>query len=185
MSRPGDKRDRLLRSADDLILKQGFKQTTLADIAEDSGVPLGNIYYYFRTKEAIGQTVIENRLNALRQLLKTCSAKTTPEARLLAFLDYPVSIQASLAQHGCPLGTLAYELSRADNFLRESSRVLIEEVLDWSTAQFEQMGKTNARSLGLQFVSQLQGMNLVANTLNDTEVITDIVEQTRHWIATL
>jgi TetR/AcrR family transcriptional repressor of nem operon len=185
MPRSSDKRERLLRSADQLILKQGFNQTTLAEIAEDSNVPLGNVYYYFRTKEAIGETVIKNRLDNLRQLLQKCSAEATPKARLVAFLNYPVTIQASLVEHGCPLGTLAYELSRMDGFLRESSRGLIKEMLDWSTEQFEQMGKTNARSLGLRFVSQLQGMSLVANTLEDPQVITDMVEQTRQWIETL
>ena len=185
MPRSSDKRERLLRSADQLILQQGFKQTTLADIAEDSGVPLGNVYYYFRTKEAIGETVIENRLANLRQLLQKCSTETSPRARLLAFLDYPVSIRDDLTKNGCPLGTLAYELSRADGFLRDSSRALIQMVLDWSIEQFEQLGKPDARSLGLQFVSQLQGMSLIANTLDDPKVITEMVEQTRRWIEAL
>jgi len=185
MPRSSDKRERLLRSADQLILQQGFKQTTLADIAKDSEVPLGNVYYYFKTKEAIGQSVIEDRLEHLRQLLHNCTAEATPKARLLAFLDYPISIRDSLAEHGCPLGTLAYELSRADSFLRDSSRALIEEVLNWSTQQFEQMDQPDAHALALQFVSQLQGMSLIANTLNDDQVITDMVEQTRHWLNTL
>jgi AcrR family transcriptional regulator len=185
MPRSSDKRERLLRSADQLILRQGFKQTTLADIAEDSNVPLGNVYYYFQTKEAIGESVIESRVHNLRQLLHTCSTQAEPKARLLAFLDYPIRIRASLTENGCPLGTLAYELAHVDSFLRDSSRGLITEILDWSTDQFEQMGKTHARSLGLKFVSQLQGMSLVANTLNDPGIITDMVEQIRQWIESL
>ena len=61
MPRTSDKRERLVNSADTLILRQGFKQTTLADIADDSGVPLGNVYYYFKSKEDIGMSVIEAR----------------------------------------------------------------------------------------------------------------------------
>lgn len=185
MPRLSDKRERLLRSADQLILQQGFKQTTLADIADDSGVPLGNVYYYFKTKEAIGKTVIDYRLDNLQHLLRVSSAETTPLARLLAFLDCPIDFRDKLVEHGCPLGTLAYELSHTDSDLRDSSKALIEELLNWSTDQFEEMGKTNARALGLQFVSLLQGMSLVANTLNDPNIVTDMIEQIRHWLNSL
>ena len=56
--RTTDKRERLLDAARDLIHEHGFAKTTLADIAAASGVPLGNVYYYFRTKEDIGAAVI-------------------------------------------------------------------------------------------------------------------------------
>ena len=182
MPRTSDKRERLLQSADALILQQGFKQTTLAEIAENSGVPLGNVYYYFKSKEDIGKTVIESRLANLHELLAQCSQRDSPQARLQTMLDYALDIQDKLTSRGCPLGTLAYELSRADGFLREASKQLIKEVLDWSTAQFVQMGKAEAPQLGLQFVSSLQGMSLVANALGDRTVVTQMVERTRNWI---
>ena len=40
--RPG-KRDRLIAAAREMIHRQGVEATTLADIAEASDVPLGNI----------------------------------------------------------------------------------------------------------------------------------------------
>jgi TetR/AcrR family transcriptional repressor of nem operon len=185
MPRTSDKRERLVNSADALILQQGFKQTTLADIAENSGVPLGNVYYYFKSKEDIGKTVIERRLTNLRQLLSNCSRADAPKARLNAMLDYPLQIQDSLTLNGCPLGTLAYELSHTDSFLREASKQLIQEILDWSTEQFTQMGKADADLLGLQFVSDLQGMSLIANALGDRTVVTRMVERLREWVAKL
>jgi AcrR family transcriptional regulator len=48
--RPG-KRDRLIAGARETIHRQGVEATTLADIAEASGVPLGNVYYYFKSKD--------------------------------------------------------------------------------------------------------------------------------------
>ncbi len=185
MPRTSDKRDRLVQSADALILRQGFKQTTLADIAEDSGVPLGNVYYYFKSKEDIGKIVIETRLARLRGLLSNCSRHDAPKARLHALLDYPLEIRDNLTSNGCPLGTIAYELSHTDGFLRETSQQLIRESLDWSTAQFAAMGKADAPLLGLQFVSNLQGMSLIANTLGDRSVVTKMVELTRNWIDSL
>ncbi|MBT3413924.1 MAG: TetR/AcrR family transcriptional regulator, partial [Nitrospina sp.] len=45
-----DKREKLVQSAGKLFHQVGFNQTSIADIAEDSGVPLGNVHYYFKTK---------------------------------------------------------------------------------------------------------------------------------------
>ena len=47
------KRDRLVQAALTVTYQQGFQATTLADIAQFAEVPLGNVYYYFRTKEAL------------------------------------------------------------------------------------------------------------------------------------
>ena len=46
------KRDRLIEAAKEKFYQQGVARTTLADIAQQAQVPLGNVYYHFRTKEA-------------------------------------------------------------------------------------------------------------------------------------
>lgn len=53
-----DKRDALINAAKKLIYKQDFNITTLAEIANEADVPLGNIYYYFKTKADIGMAVL-------------------------------------------------------------------------------------------------------------------------------
>lgn len=185
MPRTSDKRERLVRSADALILRQGFKQTTLAHIAEDSGVPLGNVYYYFKSKEELGKTVIDRRIENLRGLLESSAHLASPKDRLLTLLDYPLTAKDTLRLNGCPLGTLAYELSRVDGFLRDASKLLIRELIDWSTDRFREMGKPDAAALALQFVSDLQGMSLIANALDDANVVAVLTARSRHWIETL
>ena len=68
---PADKRSSLIQSASKLTHQFGFNRTTLAEIAADAGVPLGNVYYYFRTKEAIGEALIEQRVKGVRAQLET------------------------------------------------------------------------------------------------------------------
>jgi len=63
--RPG-KRDRLIAGARETIHRQGVEATTIADIAEASDVPLGNVYYYFKSKEALAEAVIAAHEHALR-----------------------------------------------------------------------------------------------------------------------
>ncbi len=185
MPRSSDKRERLIRSADRLILQQGFKQTTLSDIADDSGVPLGNVYYYFKTKEDIGRTIVDSRIAAMQTLLAQCAAHKDPRACLLAFLDHPLAIRNELSANGCPLGTLSYELSRVDGELARSSPELIRVVLDWARKQFDALGRPDGEALALEFVTRLQGMSLVANALQDPSVVDASVARLRDWINAL
>ena len=185
MPRTSDKRERLLRSADRLILSQGFSQTTLADIAEDSQVPLGNVYYYFKTKDELCKSIVDKRIDSMQTLLKKCSEPEDPRARLLQLLDYPLTVRKGLTSNGCPLGTLSYELSRSEGDLNQSSSRLIEVVLGWTRQQFSAMGKPDADELALQLISSLQGMSLIANALKDPGVVDKMVARTRDWIQSL
>src|ERR1700686_2451782 len=45
-----DKRSRLLSAAVELTYQNGFDATSLADIAREAKVPLGNVYYYFKNQ---------------------------------------------------------------------------------------------------------------------------------------
>ena len=49
---PG-KRERLVAAARQLLYEHGVEKTTLADIAAAADVPVGNVYYYFKTKDAM------------------------------------------------------------------------------------------------------------------------------------
>jgi AcrR family transcriptional regulator len=55
----GDSRTRLLQAAEKTTYLYGFGSTSLADIAKAAEVPLGNIYYYFKTKDEIGGAIVE------------------------------------------------------------------------------------------------------------------------------
>jgi AcrR family transcriptional regulator len=63
--RPG-KRERLVAAASELLHQQSVEKMTLADIGRLADVPLGNVYYYFRTKDEIVETVIETMLKDIQ-----------------------------------------------------------------------------------------------------------------------
>ena len=68
-SAPTGKRARLVAAARQMVHQQGVESTTLADIAQAAGVPLGNVYYYFKTKDDIIQAVVESHLREADTLL--------------------------------------------------------------------------------------------------------------------
>src|SRR6185312_17384908 len=101
-----DKRALLMQSAMALAYGQGFMQTSLADIAGEAKVPLGNVYYYFKTKEEIGEAIIEERLLQAKALQQRLDEISSPEGRLCGFVKVTVDSRQLLARGGCPIGTL-------------------------------------------------------------------------------
>src|ERR1700674_3052159 len=109
---PIDKRSRLVSAAVDLAYQKGFDATALADIAKEAKVPLGNVYYYFKTKDEIGGAIIDLRVSRFRKLLQELDKAGSPKERLCGFVQIKVNNREALARNGCPVGTLCSELQK-------------------------------------------------------------------------
>src|ERR1044071_2725421 len=76
-----NKRTRLIQAARTLAYRHGFREASLADIARQAQVPLGNVYYYFKTKEEIGEAIVEERLADMKSLQRKLEELDHPEDR--------------------------------------------------------------------------------------------------------
>jgi TetR/AcrR family transcriptional repressor of nem operon len=59
------KRERLIDGALQTLHAQGVESTTLADIAKAAEVPVGNVYYYFKTKDDLVEAAITAHADAI------------------------------------------------------------------------------------------------------------------------
>jgi AcrR family transcriptional regulator len=111
--RPPGKRKRLVAAASQLLHQQGIMRTTLAEIAQAAGVPPGNVYYYFKTKDEIIAAVVEARVQETLAMTAALERRhRTPKARLKALV-------AAFAQQGGPLhGMAAPSVLSARNWIR-------------------------------------------------------------------
>jgi AcrR family transcriptional regulator len=83
--RPG-KRDRLVAGARDTIHRQGVEATTIADIAEASDVPVGNVYYYFKSQDELVAAAIGSYAQDSRERLSWLEQQhRTPRAQWPCF----------------------------------------------------------------------------------------------------
>lgn len=185
MPRKSDKRERLISAADALIRKQGFYRTTLAAIAEEADVPLGNVYYYFKTKEDICKAVIEERKHELSGMLDNCCTRSKPKRALINVVKAMGSHSEELAQAGCPLGSLCQELDEEFADLMNSADSCMKFLMEWSTRQFRLMGMENAEDLGFEFVARIQGIVLMGNVLNDAKKLKAQLDMVADWIKTI
>jgi len=68
-----DVRRRVLNSTKTLLVKHGYKRTTIRMIVEESGVLIGSIYYIFKNKEDIFQSlVLEMVQNGIAKIEARC-----------------------------------------------------------------------------------------------------------------
>ena len=119
----GGKRERLIAAAAETIYAAGVEKTTLADIAAAAGIPLGNVYYYFKTKDALVQAVVEAHQAEARAMLAAIDhAYPGPRERLKALFGALAQQSDLIARYGCPHGSLCQELGkRADGARRPPS----------------------------------------------------------------
>ena len=181
----GGKRDRLVTAARRLFHEQGVEKTTLADIAAAAGVPAGNTFYYFKTKDAIVAAVIGGYREAQTALSLELDQQQTPPARLKALVKFWAEHREGLASHGCPIGSLASELGKREDSLHGEAAVTLARLIDWSAEQFAATGRPDARELAVALVAAYEGIALLANALQDPDLIAAEGRRLERWIDTL
>jgi AcrR family transcriptional regulator len=185
-SPPPDKRTLIVDTAAKLVHEQGFGRTSLADIARESGVPLGNLYYYFKTKDAIAEALIENMSQAQAEVRAMWDAELEPRERLVAFIQATIDTRESVARSGCPVGSLCAELHKDQGPLGERAASLFEGFMRWLEVQFRALGKgAESRDLAFHLVAVVQGASLLANTFHNTRQITRECNRLKEWVRSL
>ena len=85
--RAPDRLDHVLESATDIFIHRGYRQTQMADVARASEIAQGTLYLYFKSKQALFNTVVRRAF--LGEAFKpptTLPVATQSEDELLAFI---------------------------------------------------------------------------------------------------
>ena len=181
----GGKRDRLVASAGELLHRNGVGATTLADIAQAADVPVGNVYYYFKTKDDLVRAVIHTQNDQVQTMLTELETLPQPADRLKALARRWEQMREVVARYGCPFGTLATELDRrADGLDREAAEP-IQHILDWTEHQIRHLSPGDAHELAITLFAAIQGGALLANTMRDPDIMSSQVRHLERWIDTL
>ena len=179
------KRERLVTGARQVIYQQGVETTTIADIAQAADVPVGNVYYYFKTKDELVAAAIDGHAQDVHAVLRSLERHRTPQARLKALVRELMSQREQVADYGCPLGSLCSELDKRADGLDRSCSDLLRLPVDWTERQFRTMGRRDARDLAVALIAAYQGIALLTNTFRDPELMTREGRRLERWIDSL
>ena len=181
-----DKRVQLIQAAVKLVYLQGFHQTTLAEVAQEAQVPLGNVYYYFKTKEAIGAALVEYYLGDYRARRDQWNQDPDPKNRLVGFIQMTFDNRQFLSQSGCPIGTLCGELHKKDGPLAQQASQIFAESLAWLAEQFRAIGQgEESKELAVHLLSALEGVALLAHTFHSHSYVEGEVKRLKAWVRAL
>src|SRR5258705_7511770 len=181
-----DKRSRLVSAAVDLAYQNGFGATSLADIALEAEVPLGNVFYYFKTKDEIGEAIVEQRLEELSAQRQRWDEAGSPKDRLCACVQGVFENKDCLAQLGCAVGTFCSEVHKAGGTVATRATEILAQHLAWIESQFRALGKgVESNGLALHLLSAMQGVSILANTFHDSGLVATETKRLKSWIQSL
>ncbi|MEU8198306.1 TetR/AcrR family transcriptional regulator [Microbispora amethystogenes] len=180
------KRRRLTAAAAEVVHRQGAERTTIADIARAADVPVGNVYYYFKTKDELVAAALDEHARHLAELTGRLERLPDPRERLKGLVETWIGQRDVAARWGCPTGTLAAELDkRGEGGLDAEAGRVIRLLLDWAERQFRELGLPEPDGLAVTLVSAYQGMSLLANALRDPEIMTREGNRLLGWLGSL
>ncbi|WP_280468066.1 TetR/AcrR family transcriptional regulator [Nocardia cyriacigeorgica] len=179
------KRERLVEAAVQVFYERGVEKTTIADIAKVAEVPVGNVYYYFKTKDQLIEAAVAAHRDQLARLLEELDRLDSPQARLRGLIAGWVDLRDQAAQFGCPFGTLASEMDKRPEVLDAEIAATMRVLVDWARQQFEAMGRADADELGVALIAAYQGISLLTNTFRDPGLMAAEGERLARWIDSL
>jgi AcrR family transcriptional regulator len=182
--RPG-KRERLIAAARETLYAQGVERTTIADIARVADVPVGNVYYYFKTKGDLVAAVIEEYQDTYVATVKSLDRRRSPQARLRGLIETWVKQREKLASHGCPVGTLCTELGKRADRMGPDAAAILTQLLAWIERQFREIGRRDARELAVALLAAYEGIAVLADTLGDPGLVIAEGRRLERWIDSL
>lgn len=176
------KRQRIIDTANALFYERGYGRTSLAGIAQACGIPKGNFYFHFKTKDDILAAVVAGRVARLRDRLAAWEREIArPVDRLVRLSEMIVRDGADIVRHGCPTGSLATELGKEGN--ANLARPLFREMLDWSEAQFAALaGADAAPDLARRMLVRLQGASVLAHAFRDPAWLAEEQAAVAAWL---
>jgi TetR/AcrR family transcriptional regulator, transcriptional repressor for nem operon len=179
-------RQRIVDAADHLFYSRGYNQTSFSDISDETGIPRGNFYYYFKTKEDILAAVVDARLSEFKVMLQNCEQNTTdPLQRLHALTLFPLQHEAEVLQYGCPIGSLSSELVKdQDTEISEARMTAVFDLLkSWIEIHVNKLNQ-NGRSdeIAKDLLAKMQGVILIANVYKDAAFLQRGIKDIQSWL---
>lgn len=164
-----NKRDRLVESAATLFHRKGFASTSLADIAKDADIPIGNVYYYFKTKEELALSALQRHKEHYEELFKALDESIDdPRQRLKKCIEYYETQAEEFARYGCPIGKIVLDTDAQSGVIATAASEVLICFMKWVEVQLRQLGHDeNAKAFATSLLCGIQGAAIMAKATQD------------------
>lgn len=178
------KRERLIDSAAKLFHRSGINATSLADIARDADIPIGNVYYYFKTKEELAQAAMaKQKQQFAAAYARLDEGLDDPRRRLIEALGYFNTVREEYTRYGCPVARTVQDADTETDAAARMAAEVLSEFTAWAERQFLRLGHGGeARGKAVSLIAGLQGAILMAKAFRDPEIISGEIERLTAWL---
>lgn len=84
----------ILRAAERVFARAGFEGATMADIADEAGLPKANLHYYFGAKRALYRAVLDAVLHDWLAPLDAITPEADPRTALRHYIELKMALAA-------------------------------------------------------------------------------------------
>jgi TetR/AcrR family transcriptional repressor of nem operon len=178
-----DVKERLLRTASDLIWESSYGSVGVEQICERAGVQKGSFYHFFPSKSDLAVAAAEDHWERSRaEKERVFSEKIPPLERLTGWCDLIRRNQVRRAEKrgkvlGCPYTSMGSELSTQDEKIRRKCHEMAERTcayVETAVRGVQREGlipKGNAAEKARELYSFVTGVVLQAKIDNDLQVL--------------
>lgn len=197
MARPaGNTKEKVLKSALDLMLMKGYNSTSVDDICKKAEVTKGNFFHHFKTKEDLGKSLLDYYGELIIKSLtefEVFENYTDPLENIYKYIDFSVHLSSDITFHGsCLLGNLAQEITHTHPALKERCAGFMDKFGGIITELFEN-AKTikkpkvdfDSNIAAVALISLIQGALILAKVKEDSQLFENIMLQYRSYIGSL
>jgi AcrR family transcriptional regulator len=113
-------RDRIIETANDLFYRQGYHQTGINQIIEESGVAKATFYSNFKSKDELAVQYLRERdridTNATKDMINNVK---DPYNRYMSIIKGILQYMKETDYRGCAFGNIAVEITDPDHPIRK------------------------------------------------------------------
>lgn len=162
-------KEKIRDAAMELFMRKGYHATSIEDVSKHAQVSKGLLYNYYKGKEELLETMVEERIGELIQVMEKADALETPAEQLKYIVEgaidnvrqFPELFRFYLHLQTQP---------ESDEVVAKYGKLLVEESSRQFQIQcriFERMGAADPVERSLYFSSALQGIMLMISTYPD------------------
>jgi hypothetical protein len=90
-----------------------------------------------------------------------------------------------VAEYGCPNGSLCSELDKRPDGVDHNCAALLRLPIVWAERLFREMGRRDARDLGVALIASYQGIAVLTNSFRDPQLMAREARRLERWIDSL
>jgi AcrR family transcriptional regulator len=159
----------ILRAAIHLFAEKGFRATSVREIVEEAGVTKPALYYWYKSKEGLGEAIFRTTLDELDRRLDAIDPSSRGEERLYEFIaahfrfasDEPERARALFALYWGPSTETAFlDLQNHDRNWFERINAIVKELVSSGLVAEDDREVSSRAIAGMINISVIQHVRL-------------------------